>query len=76
MNPADLPEPARRLQRRILRNLKRARKHAEDIEQAIFLADLEARVEADTEVFWRYWLEGRIPILMIRVNRAEKHGLA
>jgi hypothetical protein len=72
MKPEELPEPARRLRRRILYHLKRARKHSETIEDAIYIADLESRVESDVEFFMRKWEAGAIPVLMIRVKRAER----
>lgn len=72
MKLADLPEPARRLRRRILFHLRRAKKHASTIEEAIYITDLESRVETDLDTFQRYYDQGRIPVLMIRVRRAAR----
>ena len=74
MTIEELPEPARRLRRRILFHLRRAKKRAATIEEAIYIADLESTVETDLESFQRYYDQGRIPVLMIRVRRAARDG--
>lgn len=71
-NRGPLPEPARRLRNRILFHLRRAKKRTKDVEEAIYIADLEARIETDDEFFWRKWDAGQIPLIMLRVKRAAR----